>query len=164
MTYENVTPLTGDQPDSTHHPNLQANVAMDAAIAEIERLQGDGRVVAQLIEAREAIRAEYRRQRKAGASESDTAIADRVRRVFGKHCWMLGDYLLRGDGWEDCTLAALEDAWAIAEVLSTLDVKNDHLTDRAVPELAFLQTRILDLARAVRSAEYDRQAEAGSDA
>ena len=67
MTTENVTPLTGAQPDSTYHPNLNANEAMDAAIAEIERLEGDGRVTAQLIEAREAIRAEYRRQRKAGS-------------------------------------------------------------------------------------------------
>jgi len=148
MTTEtNVTPFTGDQPDTQYHPNLHANEAMDAAIAEIERLEGDGRVTAQLIEAREAIRAEYRRQRKAGASESDTAVAERVRRVFGKHCWMLGDYLLRGEGWEDCTLAALDDAWAIAEVLSALDVKSDHLADRAVPELAFLQTRILDLEK-----------------
>jgi len=96
--------------------------------------------------------------------DADAAIADRVRRVFGKELRysLLGDYLLRGIGWEDCASEAMHDAWTIGHVISALDTKSDELPDRVVPELGFLQTRLLDVAHAVHRADIDTQSEGRS--
>lgn len=147
---ENVHPLAGDHPQSLAHTLDTAAQSLD--VGDIDD------AIAALNRARKMAR-EAEAQTGREPEIPDKVIADRVRRVFDKDCSMLADYLLRGQGWEDCAAAALDDAWAIGEVLSVLDVKSDELADQAVPALAFLQTRILDQARAVRSAEFDRQEE-----
>lgn len=97
-----------------------------------------------------------------GPDSTDAAIAERARKVLNPVLSGLGSFIHRG-ATRDVYREAIDDATTIAEVISALDTKSDELADRAVPELAFLQRRILDTAKAVHDYEADKRREGSSD-
>jgi len=162
---ENVTNLTGEKPD-TYDPNLHANEAMDAAIAELERLDGNGHVVAQLLEAREAIRANYRqRNGDPGGDQADTtdaAVAQRVKAVLGEAEFDLCQYLLTGRKVGGLLRSALDDAEQAGIMLGCALAGSETYfggtpADHVVADWTFLHERKMKLAKALA----DRATEGG---
>jgi len=151
---ENVTNLTGEKPD-TYDPNLHANEAMDAAIAELERLDGNGHVVAQLLEAREAIRANYR-QRKGEGGDQDQAHIHRgdLRGLLGFPDGELASFVAEGGERNRCGAIdeALRNAHAFSDLMSALDDQGNEgaAKPRCLVQLSWMVQAQVERAMALR--------------
>lgn len=157
MSTENVHNLTGEPPETTD-PNLQAEAAMSEAITELERLDGNGRVVAELLDAREAVRAEYRRQPSAseGTPRFDTGAGlPSSRGIADALSGELALYVNAGSGEYRYRFAAaaardiLRDAAAITDLVALVmddEPGAGEVPDQTVARAAALARRLTTLS------------------